>query len=97
MSIGPDDRVTVAADVHVRDFDGELVLLDLAKGDYFGVNRVGARVWAGLQEGKTLREIASVLTLEYAVEPGHLLSDLIALTDELLTQGLVIMRNRAPR
>lgn len=90
MSISDADvRVIVRPDVHTRMFDGELVLLDLEKGDYFGVNEVGAELWKRLAEGKSPREIARELEPQYDVEPERLLEDLVALTSELLARGLV--------
>ena len=89
MSIGVDGRVRIGRDVHVREFDGELVILDLEKGDYFGVNEIGARLWHGLESGKSCCEIARELVTSYETEPGRLLADLVALTDEFIAKGLV--------
>ena len=90
MTIRAEDRVRVAKDVHVREFDGELVVLDLQKGDYFGVNEVGARLWEGLALGKSPAEIAAELAPVYDVEPARLIADLVALTNELAARGLVV-------
>lgn len=87
-----DSRLIAKDDVHVRSFDGELVILDLARGDYFGVNEVGARLWAGLVSGQTTREVAVDLRGVYEVDDGKLLEDLIALTNELFARGLVRVR-----
>ncbi len=92
MSIGPDDRVRVTQDVHVREFDGELVILDLAKGDYFGIDEIGARLWRGLERGQSCAEIADELIADYETDRARLLADLLALANELLTKGLVEVR-----
>jgi hypothetical protein len=84
-----DRRVQITKDVHVRTFDGELVILDLARGDYFGVNEVGARLWIGLVAGRTPREIAMEIHGDYEVSPELLLADLVSLTHELIARGLV--------
>ena len=89
MTIGKDDHVKVAADVHVREFDGELVILDLAKGDYFGVNEIGARLWQGLASGKSPSEVATAIAPEYEVEPDVLVADLVALANDFAARGLV--------
>jgi hypothetical protein len=88
-TVGPDGRVRVGNDVHVREFDGELVILDLAKGDYFGINAVGAKVWERLKAAKSPREIAAELAPLYDVEEARLVEDFIALTDELVARGIV--------
>lgn len=84
-----DAQLVARDDVHVRSFDGELVILDLAGGHYYGVSEVGARLWAGLLSGKTTREVASELRGLYDVDQDKLLDDLVALTNELLRRGLV--------
>jgi len=84
-----DLRFEIMNDIHVRTFDGELVLLDLARGDYFGVNEVGAQLWAGLVAGKTPREIAAEIQSVYDVTPDVLLADLVELTNALIARGLV--------
>ena len=92
MSVGPGGRVSVGADVHVREFDGSLVILDLARGDYFGVDEVGAKLWEGLARGESPAEVAAAIGPDYDVDPGVLERDLVRLTDELVARGLVTPR-----
>jgi hypothetical protein len=87
-----DSHFEIKTDVHVRTFEGELVLLDLARGDYFGVNEVGARLWQGIAVGKTPREIAAELQGEYDVALQTLLDDLERLASELVARGLIRSR-----
>jgi Coenzyme PQQ synthesis protein D (PqqD) len=84
-----DSRFEIMKDIHERTFDGDLVLLDLARGDYFGVNEIGARLWQGLSAGKTPREIAAEIQPDYEVSSETLLADLERLTTELVTRGLI--------
>ncbi len=90
MSVAEDDRMRVPKDVHVREFDGELVILDLAKGDYFGVNEVGARLWVGLARGKSVKEIAAEFAPDYDVTPSRLVVDLLALANDFVGRGLLV-------
>ena len=79
----------INGDVHVRRFDGDLVILNLDSGEYFGVNEVGARLWSGLVAGRTPREVAFELGEEFDVDQGTLLDDLVSLTRELVARGLL--------
>lgn len=90
MTIGPDQRFTVATDVHARSFDGETVLVDLRRGDYYGLNELGARLWEGLLAGKTAREVAVLVAPQFEVPLERLLDDLVALTGELADRGLIV-------
>lgn len=90
MSANVDGHYRPAPDVHTRAFDGETVVVDLQRGDYYALNRVGARLWEGLVAAQTPREIAATLQSELDVDPDRLMSDLMALVGELLERGLLI-------
>jgi hypothetical protein len=81
--------VTVSDDVIFRELHGELVLLNLASGVYFGLNEVGARMWQLLGEHRSLRRVFEVLQEEYDVAPATLESDLRGLVEQLSAEGLV--------
>ena len=87
------DVVTIPDHVHVRAFDGEVVILDLSTGDYFGLDEVGAAFWTALSEGKTPAEVASELASVYAVPAERLLNDILKLVAEFELLGLVVKRN----
>ncbi len=89
MSIDTTTRMKSAKHVYARDFDGDLVLLDLAGGDYYGLDEIGARLWTGLMEGRTVADVAQRLTQEYDVEVARLEADLLELVRELAAKGLV--------
>jgi hypothetical protein len=89
MTIGENTRVRGTRHVFAREFDGELVLLDLARGDYYGLDTIGARLWRGLMEGRTVADIATEIAPEYDVEPATLRSDLVELLRDLAEKGLV--------
>jgi hypothetical protein len=89
VSLSDDDRVRVAAGVHVREFDGELIVLDLERGDYFGLDEIGARAWAELTRGRSPRQVAAQLSSEYNVDEARALADVRSLVGKLLERGLV--------
>jgi Coenzyme PQQ synthesis protein D (PqqD) len=80
--------------VHARLFDDELVILDLARGEYFALDPIGARLWSGLQTGKAIGEIAREIVAEYDVEFDTALADLTALGDDLVARGLLVHEER---
>lgn len=80
----------VAPSVHTRTFDGELVLLDLEGGDYFALDAIGAKFWAGVEAGKSLDTLAEEIAAEYDVTRAQAATDLATLRDELLARGLLL-------
>jgi hypothetical protein len=85
----PTDTVSVSRDVSSREFDGEWVVLDLRQGNYFGLDETGGLIWSHLTSGRSLAEIAELLTAGYSVNQATLLSDVLVLVDELLERDLV--------
>lgn len=84
------DRVRVPQEVLARQVGGETVMLDLAKGAYFGLDPVGARMWQLLAEGKTLVEVCDAIVEEYEVSRDAVERDLLALLDDLKAHGLIV-------
>lgn len=78
-------RVSVLA----REVGGEMVLLDVEFGTYYGLNEVGTRAWSLLAEGATLGEIEERLHSEFDVDQPTLEADLGALVRDLLDHGLI--------
>lgn len=75
-----------------RQVGDETVLLDLASGNYYGLDAVGARMWQLLGEGRTLPEICDALLVEYEVTREALERDLERLVTELGEKGLLTLR-----
>ena len=73
--------------------DGEAVILNLQKGVYYGLNRVGARIWELLQQPRTVADLRSLLVKEFNVEPARCAQDLEALLGELSNHGLIEVRD----
>lgn len=81
--------VKAASDQVSSDLSGEVVILDLKSGVYYGLDTVGARVWQFIQEPLTVSEILSALLDEYDVEPSRCERDLLALLEQLSHRGLI--------
>ena len=85
-----DDRVyTVSKDVLFQEVSGETVLLDLASEQYFGLDEVGTRIWALLNEGRSVGEMVETLLGEYAVGREQLEADVRELLGALMDAGLI--------
>lgn len=78
--------------VHVvsRQVDGDLVILDLESGIYFGLDEVGARFWALASEGASLPDACGTMLQEYEVDAETLEQDIKALVGELEQRKLIV-------
>ena len=89
-------RVRPADAVHTRVFDGELVILDLRRGEYFALDTIGTRLWCGLEAGRSLHELAGEISGEYDVTADEVCADLVHLENELIARGLLVTDEPQP-
>ena len=71
------------------DLGGEVAILDLDAGMYYGLDEVGARIWELIQEPSMVGDIRDTLVLEYDVEPERCERDLVDLLQKLAGEGLI--------
>jgi len=85
-----DDTLTASPDVIAREVGGEMVLMHLGSGTYFGLNPVGGRIWQLLDErSRTVADLAATITAEYEAPAEQVAADVLALADDLARHELV--------
>ena len=89
MNLLKNQTYKVPKDVLFQEVGGETVLLDLDSERYFGLDAVGTRVWALINEGMALGEVINTLLEEYEVDRVTLESDVEALLESLREAGLI--------
>ena len=87
--VSGDSTVVAAKDQVSSDLGGEVAILDLKAGVYYGLDAVGARIWSLIQEPRTVNEIRDILLEEYEVEPERCERDLLALLQRLADEGII--------
>lgn len=85
----PNQTVAVAAEVTFQQMEDETVLLNLASGQYFGLNRVGTRIWQLLTEGQTPAGIVDTIAVEFDAPRAEIERDTHALLAALSENGLI--------
>lgn len=83
------DKFAPSPNVIARGVGHETVILDLASGTYFGLDPIGARIWALIGDGKTLAQACDVLVEEYDVTRDVLEADALALARDLAEKKLI--------
>ena len=68
---------------------GDLVLLDLKRGSYYALNRVGTRVWELCDGTRGVKQIVSVICDEYGAPVETVEADVVALVRDLVDEKLV--------
>lgn len=76
-------------DILIRELDSEAVLLNLKSERYFGLDKVGTRMWMALCKLESIPAAYEVLRAEYDVDADLLRRDLNALVEKLVNHGLL--------
>jgi hypothetical protein len=89
--------VVAAADqVLSCDLGGEVAILNLKNGFFYGLNAAGACIWDLLRTPKTLTEIRDALLEEFEVEPDRCERDLGELLEQLASAELTQIHAEPP-
>jgi hypothetical protein len=91
-SISSSAVVVCAIDSLACDLQGEAMLLNMQSGTYFGLNRLGARIWNLIQKPVKVSDINNELLKQFKVEASQCESDLLAFLKHLKDQGLIEVR-----
>ncbi len=82
-------KIVASRDQVSCELAGEAAILNLKNSNYYGLDPVGARIWALIQSPSTIGAIRDALVAEYDVDPQRFEHDLIELVGELSAEGLV--------
>jgi len=86
-----DSRVSTAPGSLSTTVQDEVVILDPASGRYFGLDRVGARVWELMTASTSWSELLSTITTEFDVDHARAEQDLRVLLEDLATKELIVV------
>ena len=93
MEITSESRVRRTPDNFVNAMlDDDLVFMDVAEGQFYGLREAGLRVWQLLEDSGAwtqVQELTAALCAEFRVDEEKCLRDLAVLLDELQAVGLV--------
>lgn len=81
-------RTIVKPTVVSAEVGGDIVLLDVQAGTYFGLDDVGTAIWRQLDQGVSDEEIVRRLLDEYDVDPVRLQAEVAAFLGLLRDKGL---------
>lgn len=95
--ITPDATVVAAPQGQLSTtLAGEVVILDVEKGVYFGLANVGTLIWNLLQTPRRVSEIVDRIVSEYDIRRDVAENDLYALLADLAARGLIQVDGSPP-
>jgi len=88
--ITPDTILQRKAGMLFNEIDGEVVMLSIENSEYYGMDKVGSRIWELLEHPLSLKELVKKLTEEYEVSEEQCSLDTLEFLRKLTEKKLVI-------
>ncbi len=78
--------------IAARIIAGEAIVLTPANSKIYNLNETGSRIWAWLDDRPTVGDLAARMQSEFKVGEEQAQADVIAFLEELVTRGMVTLR-----
>ena len=82
-SISPETVVVRRGETLAAPVDDDLVMLDTRRSRYFGLDRIGRRVWDLLEEPRSVDALCGELEDEFDVDAETCRTDVLAFLEQL--------------
>jgi hypothetical protein len=79
----------ISDDAMANAVGGEMVILHIGNGTYYGLDAIGTQLWEGLKAGKTPNDVCDDLIEQYEVERSVLEADIAQFLEDLRANQLV--------
>ena len=75
------------------DMDGELVMMSIERGNYYGLGEVGSEIWRLLETPLRVSELTHILQEQYEVDATTCSADIITFLEQLHNEGLITLND----
>jgi hypothetical protein len=92
MSTTPIDmqrKIMRHPDLLAVPMDGDLVMMSISQGNYYGVNPVGTVIWEALQAPQTPDQLCQIVVSEFAVDEATCAADVQTFIAQMLDAKIV--------
>jgi hypothetical protein len=87
--IGTDTLLQRKPGLLFNEIDGEVVMLSIENSEYYGMDKVGSRIWQLLEKPVHFRELVAALMDEYEVSEEQCTAETLAFLKKITDKKLV--------
>jgi len=87
--IQQDSKIVRDNEVIFSEADGEMVMMSLERGEYYGLNPIGSRIWSLLESPRRDSELCETLLPDYNVSLEQCQQDVLRFLDQLAEKGVI--------
>ena len=92
--LSPASVVVRTADLLAADVDDEVVLMSVARGQYFGLSETGPAIWQLLAQPMRVSDLCADLAGKFDGPADRIEADVLAFLADLLREGLIEQRDQ---
>lgn len=89
MVVSLNSLVRQGGDFISANMDGELVMMSIEKGNYYGLEGIGGRIWQLIEMPTKVSALCDTLQEEFDVGKSDCEADTLEFLNELAEQGLI--------
>jgi hypothetical protein len=88
--IGPDTLLQRKPGLLFNEIDGEVVMLSIENSEYYGMDKVGSRIWHLLENPMHFKILVDILMGEYEVSKEQCITDALSFLNKMKDKKLII-------
>ena len=83
------DVVCQARDLVTSDIDGEIVMMSVENGKYYGMDTIGTDIWQMMENPVKISDLIDTLVEKYDVDKSTCKSDVLLFLKDLNEDGII--------
>lgn len=87
--IGINSKIVRIDDFISSKMDDETIMLNIDKGEYYGINPIGSRIWELLEKPLTILELSNLLINEFDIDIDNCKKDVSVFIQHLQNKNMV--------
>ncbi|MCW3847397.1 PqqD family peptide modification chaperone [Sphingomonas sp. LB-2] len=89
MALDPSAPLVRSPDIIASEVDGELVLISIQDGKYFGLDPIGSEIWRLLEQPHTPAAVCETLQSQFDGDAAEIEGDAMEFMAELASHALL--------
>jgi hypothetical protein len=90
MTFDPSATIVRTSEAIATEIDGEIVLIHIEDGKYFGLDPVGSEIWRRLETPKRVDALCDELKAHFEGDPNMIEREALAFLDQLSESRLLL-------
>ncbi len=89
-----DTTISQTKDIVASDIDGEVVMMSIEDGAYYGIDSVGSRIWELIETPRRVSDLIEKLMEEFKVDRPTCEKDVLKFLEELQKNNTILIQPR---